>query len=282
MKAAVTGSKGQLGTDVVSALEKLNIEVAGADLPEVDITDSASVRAFFEKENPDFVIHLAAYTAVDRAESEKELCRKVNSEGTENIAIICGEKDIPLLYTSTDYVFGSDDDSFRETDSPAAPCNYYGLTKFEGENAIRKYCRKFFIVRISWVFGLNGKNFVYTVLRLAETRDSIDVVSDQIGSPTFTQDLAGLICEMIRTEKYGTYHATNEGICSWAEFAEEIIRLSGRNTVIKPIPTSEYKTDAARPLNSRLSKKSLDENGFRRLPHWKDALERFMIQAGIT
>ena len=282
MKAAVTGCKGQLGTDVVTALEKLNIEVAGADLPEVDITDSASVRAFLEKEKPDFVIHLAAYTAVDRAESEKDLCRMVNSAGTENIAVICGEKDIPLLYTSTDYVFGSDDDSFRETDSPVAPCNYYGQTKLEGEEAVRKYCRKHFIVRISWVFGLNGKNFVYTVLRLAETHDAIDVVSDQIGSPTFTQDLANLICEMVRSEKYGTYHATNEGVCSWAEFAEEIIRLSGRNTVIRPISTSEYKTDAVRPLNSRLSKKSLDEGGFSRLPHWKDALERFMIQAGIA
>lgn len=275
MKIIVTGSKGQLGSDLIPLLKGRGHETVGADLPEVDITDKAAVQSFIEKEKPDAVIHLAAMTAVDKAEEEKELCSLVNVTGTENIAEICGKMNIKMLYTSTDYVFGGEDEEFFETDSPVNPCNHYGLTKYLGEEAVRKNCERHFIVRISWVFGIHGKNFVYTMLRLAEGHDKITVVSDQIGSPTYTPDLSQLICEMIETEKFGTYHATNEGICSWAEFAEEIMRINGKSTHIIPITSEEYPTAAKRPHNSRLSKASLDENGFSRLPHWRDALIRF-------
>lgn len=275
MKIIVTGSKGQLGSDLIPLLMGRGHEVVGADLPEVDITDRANLQSFIEKEKPDAVIHLAAMTAVDKAEEEKELCSLVNVTGTENIAEICGKMNIKILYTSTDYVFGGEGDNFFETNSPVNPCNHYGLTKYQGEKAVGKFCPKHFIVRISWVFGIHGKNFIYTMLRLAESHDKITVVSDQIGSPTYTPDLSRLICEMIETEKFGTYHATNEGICSWAEFAEEIMNTFGKSTQIIPITSDKYPTAAKRPHNSRLSKSSLDESGFARLPHWKDALIRF-------
>lgn len=275
MKIIVTGSKGQLGSDLIPLLMGRGHEVVGADLPEVDITDRANLQSFIEKEKPDAVIHLAAMTAVDKAEEEKEFCSLVNVTGTENIAEICGKMNIKMLYTSTDYVFGGEGDNFFETDSPVNPCNHYGLTKYQGEEAVGKFCRKHFIVRISWVFGIHGKNFIYTMLRLAENHDKITVVSDQIGSPTYTPDLSQLICEMIETEKYGIYHATNEGICSWAEFAEGIMNTFGKSTQIIPITSDKYPTAAKRPHNSRLSKSSLDESGFARLPHWKDALIRF-------
>lgn len=279
MRIMVTGSSGQLGTDVVSLLKERGHEVIGADMPEFDITNEALVKNYIEDKNPEAIIHLAAYTAVDKAEEEKEICEAVNAKGTESIAKICGEKGIKLLYTCTDYVFGGDGEDFYETDSPLAPCNVYGKTKLQGEEAIRKYCDKYFIVRISWVFGVHGKNFVYTMLRLSETKEEINVVADQIGSPTFTPDLSKLIGDMIVTDKYGTYHATNEGICSWADFAKEIMLKSGRKMKINPIPTSDYPTPAKRPLNSRMSKKSLDEAGFERLPSWQNALERFLAEA---
>lgn len=276
MKILVTGSKGQLGTDVVSLLKSKGHTIISADLPEADITDKSGIQSLIEKEMPDAVIHLAAFTAVDKAESERELCGRINAEGTSYIAEICGKLGIKLLYTSTDYVFEGNGDNYSETDSPVNPCNYYGLSKLQGEEAIKKYCEKYFIVRISWVFGPNGKNFVYTMLRLAEAHDTISVVDDQIGSPTYTPDLSALISEMIVTDKYGVYHATNEGICSWAQFAQEIMKQSGKDTKIIPIKSAEYPTAAVRPLNSRLSKSSLDESGFSRLPDWKDALARFM------
>ena len=277
----VTGSGGQLGTDVVSELQRRGAEVIGADLPGTDITDFDAVGALIEREKPCAVIHLAAYTAVDKAESEKELCRKINESATENLARICGEKGIKLLYTSTDYVFGGSGESFYETDDEKAPLNIYGETKLGGERAVEELCEKHFIVRISWVFGKNGKNFVYTMLRLGDERDEISVVCDQIGSPTYTADLAPLLCDMIESEKYGTYHATNEGVCSFAEFAAEIMRLSGKKAKILPISTEEYPAPAKRPHNSRLSKKSLDENGFARLPSWQDALRRFLDEAEL-
>lgn len=278
MKILVTGSSGQLGTDVVALLKERGHTVIPADLPEFDITDKECVENFIEKNSPDALIHLAAYTAVDKAESEKEICRRVNAQGTENIAKVCGEKGIKMLYTSTDYVFGGDGENFFETDAPVNPCNVYGETKLAGEEAVKKYCNEYFIVRISWVFGIHGKNFVYTMLKLSETKDELNVVADQVGSPTFTPDLSRLIGDMIVTSKYGTYHATNEGICSWAEFALEIMKQNGRQTKINPIPTANYPTPAKRPLNSRMSKASLDEAGFERLPHWKDALKRFSEQ----
>ncbi len=276
MKIIVTGSKGQLGTDIVSELLKNGIEPIGADLPELDITDSDAVESFISQSGADAVIHCAAFTNVDVAETEKELCRRVNVDGTLNIARSCTLHGIKMLYVSTDYVFSGEGDMPFETDSSAMPCNYYGETKLAGEKAVVENCEKYFIVRISWVFGENGKNFVKTMLRLSKERDEITVVNDQIGSPTYTKDLSKLLCRMIVTEKYGIYHATNEGFCSWAEYASKIMELSGAETKIIPVPGSEYKSVAKRPQNSRLSKRSLDDNGFDRLPHWQDALERFL------
>lgn len=278
MRIIVTGAKGQLGSDVAAQLEKRGHAVISADLPELDITDFSAVETFFEKEEPDAVIHCAAYTNVDGAETDREICKKINADGTENIAKMCKKYDAKLLYTSTDYVFdGKGTDAF-ETDAATAPCNYYGETKLMGENAVKEICKKHFIVRISWVFGKNGKNFVKTMLRLSKEREEITVVCDQIGSPTYTPDLAKLFCEMIETEKYGIYHATNENFCSWAEFAAETMRLSGANAKIIPIPSSEYKTVAVRPQNSKMSKASLDYAGFSRLPEWQNALERFISE----
>lgn len=276
MKIIVTGSKGQLGTDVIAELGKNGIETIGTDLPELDITDAVAVESFIAASNADAVIHCAAFTNVDLAEAEKETCKKINADGTLNIALSCAKHGMKLLYLSTDYVFGGDGDTPFETNSITSPCNYYGATKLAGENAVIENCDKHFIVRISWVFGENGKNFVKTMLRLAETKDEITVVCDQVGSPTYTKDLSALLCEMIQSNKYGVYHATNEGFCSWAEFAAEIMKLSGAKTKIIPIASSEYKSAAVRPANSRLSKKSLDENGFERLPHWQDALKRYL------
>lgn len=277
MRVLVTGSKGQLGTDVCLELQKHGHTVIEADLPETDILVSQSIRTLFEKTNPEAVIHLAAYTAVDKAESEKEFCYRLNVVGTDNVVKLCKQYGIPMLYTSTDYVFGNNGSEYIETDAKPCPKCVYGLTKHLGELEVIKQLDKYFVVRISWVFGPSGKNFVYTMLKLAETRDTISVVDDQIGSPTYTPDLSNLICNMITTKKYGIYHATNEGICSWADFAEEIMNLSGSKTKIKRIPSTEYPSPATRPLNSRLSKQSLDSNGFSRLPEWKDALKRFLF-----
>ncbi len=276
MKIIVTGANGQLGSDVVAEFEKNGHTVVPADIAQLDITDFSAVEDFFENKKPEAVIHCAAYTNVDGAETEKEICKKINADGTENIARMCQKHGAKLLYTSTDYVFDGKGTSEFETDSETSPCNYYGETKLMGENLIKEICDKYFIVRISWVFGKNGKNFVKTMLRLSQERDELTVVCDQIGSPSYTPDLAKLFRQMIETEKYGTYHATNENFCSWAEFASEIIRISGAKSKITPVSSAEYKTVAVRPLNSRMSKKSLDNAGFSRLPDWKNALERFI------
>ncbi len=276
MKIIVTGASGQLGSDVVAELESNGHTVVPADIAQLDITDLSAVESFFEIVKPEAVIHCAAYTNVDGAETEKELCKRINADGTENIAKMCRKHGAKLLYTSTDYVFDGKGTAEFETDSETSPCNYYGETKLMGENLIKKICDKYFIVRISWVFGKNGKNFVKTMLRLSQERDELTVVCDQIGSPTYTPDLAKLFCQMIETEKYGIYHATNENFCSWAEFASEIMKVSGTKTKIIPILSNEYKTVAVRPLNSRMSKKSLDNAGFSRLPDWQNALERFI------
>ena len=276
MKIIVTGSRGQLGSDVTAQLKTEGIEVIEASLPEIDITDSKAVENLVAESRADGVIHCAAYTNVDLAESEKELCRKINVDGTLNIARSCKNHDIPLLFTSTDYVFSGEGNTPFETDSEKAPCNFYGESKLGGENAVIENCDKYFILRISWVFGENGKNFVKTMLRLAETKSEINVVADQIGSPTYTKDLAVLICQMIKSDKYGVYHATNEGFCSWADFAEKIMEYSVLPVKINRISSDEYKSAAVRPLNSRLSKKSLDKAGFCRLPDWQDALKRFL------
>lgn len=277
MKIIVTGSNGQLGTDVAAELRTHGHEVIGADLPETDITDKSQIEKLIAGSNADAVIHCAAFTNVDLAETEKEICERINVDGTSNIAEACKNHGTKLLYISTDYVFSGEGEEPFETDAPKSPCNIYGKSKLDGENAVIRNCDKYFIVRISWVFGENGKNFVKTMLRLAKEKDSLTVVCDQVGSPTYTKDLSKLLCDMVETERYGIYHATNEGFCSWAEFASRIMELSGAETKIIPIPSSEYKTAATRPANSRLSKKSLDENGFERLPHWEDALGRYLL-----
>ena len=276
MRIIVTGAKGQLGSDVMQRLSEIGAEAIGADIDNLDITDEKAVDLFFKESHADGVIHCAAYTNVDLAESQKEICRKINADGTRNIAAACEKYGMKLLYLSTDYVFDGRGSEPFETDSPKAPCNFYGETKLEGETEAARLCKRLFIVRISWVFGENGKNFVKTMLRLAAERSEISVVCDQTGSPTYTKDLAVLLCEMISGCKYGVYHATNEGVCSWAEFADKIMELSKSETKIIPIPSSQYKSAAVRPANSRLSKSSLDRNGFSRLPHWEDALQRFL------
>ncbi|MCR5150971.1 MAG: dTDP-4-dehydrorhamnose reductase [Clostridiales bacterium] len=276
MKIVVTGSKGQLGSDVVEFLLKNNIECIGADLPDIDITDEKEISEFLFREKPDAVMHFAAFTDVDAAEENRDECKKINCDGTLYIAKACEKINAALLYTSTDYVFDNSGENFSGIDSPVNPVNYYGLTKYQGEEIIRKNCSKYFIVRISWVFGENGKNFIKTMLRLSEEKDSISVVDDQIGSPTYTKDLAPLLCSMVFSDKYGVYHATNEGVCSWAQLAKYVFDVAGKNTTVTPIKTAEYPSRAQRPLNSRLSKSSLDSAGFDRLPSWQDAVRRFL------
>lgn len=278
MRILVTGVGGQLGHDVVKELKERKIDCLGADLQDFDITDYDAAHRFITEYLPDAVIHCSAYTAVDRAEDEPELCRRVNAQGTENIAKICKETDAKMVYISTDYVFPGTGEEFYEVDSPAEPKNVYGQTKLEGELAVRSILHKYFIVRISWVFGINGNNFIKTMLKLGKERNEINVVADQIGSPTYTADLAPLLCDMAATENYGTYHATNEGVCSWAEFAEEIFKIAKIECKVNHIKTEEYPTKAARPKNSRMSKTSLDAPGFKRLPLWQDAVRRFMIE----
>ncbi len=276
MKVLVTGVNGQLGFDVTKALQRRRIPCRGVSRQEFDITDFKAAEGFLKGYCPDAVVHCAAYTAVDRAEEETALCGAVNAGGTENIARICREIDAKLVYISTDYVFPGTGVQYYGTDDKAEPVNHYGATKLAGEEAVEKLLRKYFIVRISWVFGKNGNNFVKTMLRLGKDRGNVSVVDDQIGSPTYTVDVAELICDMLPTEKYGIYHATNDGICSWAEFAEEIFRQAGRSVVVKHIKSSEYPTRAKRPANSRLSKEKLVQAGFYKLPPWQDAVRRYI------
>ena len=272
----VTGAAGRLGTDVVAELKKRNIAHIGIDIDDLDITDDGAVFEYITQLNPKSVIHCAAYTAVDKAEDEPELCMNINADGTDNIANACSEIDAEMIYISTDYVFDGEGDVPYETDDHKAPISRYGISKLVGEAEVKEHLEKYYIVRISWVFGPLGQNFVKTILRLAQTRDELIVVNDQIGSPTYTPDLAVLLCDMALSGKYGIYHASNEGFCSWAEFATEIMRQSGTSCKIKPIPTEQYPTRATRPKNSRMSKKSLDDAGFNRLPTWQDALERYL------
>lgn len=276
MKVLVTGVRGQLGYDVVNELKKRNHEAVGVDINEMDITDSDSVERVITKEKPDAVIHCAAYTAVDAAEENKELCMRVNAEGTENIAKACKKIDAKMIYISTDYVFGGEGERPWEPEDERAPLNVYGLSKYEGELAVEKYLEKYFIVRIAWVFGVNGNNFIKTMLKLGKTKDEISVVNDQIGSPTYTYDLARLLVDMAESNKYGKYHATNEGLCTWYEFACEIFKQANIEVKVKPVTSDMFPSKAKRPHNSRMEKIKLDENGFTRLPDWKDALSRYL------
>ena len=278
MKVLVTGVKGQLGFDVMKRLAALNIEARGVDYTDCDLTDGPSVMALVRGEAPDAIIHCAAYTAVDRAETEPEQCAAVNGMGTLNLVRAALAVDAKLLYVSTDYVFSGEGDTPVDISAPYQPRNVYGLTKAQGEEAVRSLMNRSFIVRTSWVFGAHGDNFVKTMLRLGADHSEVSVVGDQIGSPTYTVDLARLLCDMVQTNRYGIYHATNEGYCSWASFAAEIMRQAGLRCTVRAIPTSEYPTLARRPANSRLSKVSLDQAGFARLPQWEDALSRSLAE----
>lgn len=276
MKVLVTGVKGQLGYDVMNELSKRSIEAVGVDVEEMDITDSAGVDRVIRQACPDAVIHCAAYTAVDAAEDNEELCRRVNAQGTQNIADVCKDLDISMVYISTDYVFDGEGVRPWEPDDERHPLNVYGQTKYEGELAVQNTLDKYFIVRIAWVFGVNGKNFIKAVLNKAKTTDTLTVVDDQFGSPTYTYDLARLLVDMVLTDKYGFYHATNEGICSWYEFACEIFRQAGVEVKVVPVSSAEYPAKAKRPTNSRMNKDKLEANGFQRLPSWQDALGRYL------
>ncbi len=281
MKVLVTGAKGQLGYDVINELTKRGHIAVGVDIDEMDITDPVSVERVITETAPDGVIHCAAYTAVDAAEDNVDLCRRVNAEGTVNIAKVCKALDCKLMYISTDYVFNGQGERPWEPDDEREPLNVYGQTKYEGELAVEKLA-KYFIVRIAWVFGVNGKNFIKTMLNLGRTRDTLTVVDDQVGSPTYTYDLARLLVDMIETEQYGRYHATNEGLCSWYEFACEIFKKAGLDVTVIPVSSDQYPAKAKRPMNSRMSKDKLDEKGFVRMPTWQDALERYLEAIGQT
>lgn len=291
MKAFVTGVGGQLGYDVVNELKKrgytaicsdiLDETVADCDYIRLDITDAGAVNKAISEVNPDVVIHCAAWTAVDAAEDEENLpkVRAINVDGTQNIANVCKQLDCKMIYISTDYVFnGQGTEPWQPDCKDYAPQNVYGQSKLDGELAVANTLDKYFIVRIAWVFGVNGKNFIKTMLNVGKTHDEVRVVCDQIGTPTYTFDLARLLVDMAETEKYGYYHATNEGgYISWYDFTVEIYKQAGMSTKVTPVTTVEYGlSKAARPFNSRLDKSKLIENGFTLLPTWQDALGRYL------
>ena len=299
MKVLVTGVGGQLGHDVMNELFKRGIEGVGSDISPVysgikdgsavvsmpyvslDITDQQAVKSVISEIRPDAVVHCAAWTAVDLAEDEenKEKVYAINAGGTKNIAEACRDTDCKMLYLSTDYVFdGQGTEPWQPDCKDYKPLNVYGQTKLEGELAVSSILEKYFIVRIAWVFGVNGKNFIKTMLNVGKNHDTVRVVNDQIGTPTYTYDLARLLVDMIETDRYGYYHATNEGgFISWYDFTCEIYRQAGYTTKVIPVSTVEYGlSKAARPFNSRLDKTKLTENGFNRLPDWKDALARYL------
>jgi len=280
MRVLVTGFNGQLGFDIIKRLERLGIECRGVDIQDFDLTRETDVMEYIRSYQPDIVVHCAAFTAVDRAEDEKELCYAVNVTGTENIARACREVEARLMYFSTDYVFNGEGEQAFEIDDQHGARSYYGLTKAMGETKVAEFVERHFIVRISWVFGINGSNFVKTMLRLGREKSEVSVVADQIGSPTYTRDLAVLVCDMLQTDKYGLYHATNEGYCSWFEFAVAIFEQAGLDCVVRPVTSEQYPTKAVRPKNSRLSKDSLDRAEFERLPAWRDALARYLVELG--
>ncbi len=285
MKYLITGGGGQLGFDVRRDLLHWDVsesDVAAPSSKELDITDARAVEKYIGIFQPNVIIHCAAYTNVDGAESDQEACRKVNVEGTRNLVRAAEKVDAKIIYISTDYVFDGESAEPYEIDAKTNPKSVYGQTKYEGEEIVREY-PKHFIVRIAWIFGINGRNFVKTMLRVANDRDEVAVVDDQIGSPTYTVDLAKFLVDLSKTEKYGIYHATNEGFCSWAEFTEEIYKNAGLDTKVKKVSTEEYielagKPQAKRPKFSKLSKDSIEQNGFERLPAWQDAVKRYIAE----
>lgn len=295
MKVFVTGVCGQLGYDCVKELDKRGYEAVASDIKEsdspdyvrLDITDGQAVSKAVEEIKPDVIIHCAAWTAVDAAEDEenRKTVDAINHIGTKNLALAAKAVGAKLIYISTDYVFdGQGEEPWKPDDKNYAPLNVYGASKLAGELAVAETLEKFFIVRIAWVFGFNGKNFIKTMINVGKTHDTVRVVSDQIGTPTYTLDLARLLVDMAETDKYGYYHATNEGgYISWYDFTKEIYRQAGMDTKVIPVTTAEYGlSKAARPYNSRLDKSKLNESGFEPLPDWKDALHRYLLEAKLT
>ena len=281
MKIVVTGVNGQLGYDVVRELKFRGYQdILGIDIEDLDITNEIHVVEFFKKNIPTVIIHCAAYTAVDKAEDNKDICIDVNVGGTRNLVEQARKYDAKFVYISTDYVFDGDKQSPYEINDSPSPQSVYGESKYLGEIETLKH-EKHFIVRISWVFGKNGLNFVKTMLRLGQEKEFLNVVNDQFGSPTYTYDLSRLLVDFIETDKYGIYHGTNEETCTWFEFTKEIFKVASINIPVNPILTSDYPTKAKRPKNSVLSKSSLDINGFKRLPNWKDALQRYLKEIEV-
>ena len=278
MKVLVTGAAGQLGREVCMALRRRGDAVVACDLKDFDLTDEEAVLAAVRKADPSAIVHCAAYTAVDRAETEPALCCRVNGMGTLNIVRAALAVGARLVYVSTDYVLPGAGDQPQPVNAAYGPLNVYGQSKQQGEEAVRSLMTRYFIVRTSWLFSATGDNFVKTMLKLGAERSEVKVVNDQIGSPTGAEDLAALLAQMVHSNRYGIYHATNEGFCSWAEFAGEIMRQGGRHCRVKPISSAEWPSAAHRPLNSRLSKDALDAAGFDRLPPWQDALARVIAQ----
>ena len=276
----VTGSTGQLGSDVVKELLKRGYYTLSPNRSELNLCSEDNIRNYILNSNCEAIVHCAAYTQVDKAEDEKDLCIKINATATKHIAKCAKILDIPMIYISTDYVFdGTKDGKYTENDE-TNPINIYGESKLAGEKYVQEILDKYYIVRTSWVFNINGKNFIETMLRLSKANNQLSIVNDQIGSPTYTKDLSRLLVDMLETSKYGLYHATNEGYCSWYEFANTIFKLANINIDIKAINSNEYASRAKRPLNSKLSKDKLIEYGFKPLPHWEDALKDYLIRRG--
>ena len=276
MKFFITGVNGQLGYDVKRELsERGYTDILAPTRVDLDITNEDAVKKMIREYRPSVIFHCAAYTAVDKAEEEQEKCYQVNVLGTKYLTEAAKEVGAKIIYISTDYVFDGTKEGFYQVEDKVNPVNYYGKTKYLGENFVSKY-ENHIIVRISWVFGINGKNFIRTMLNLAESHKELNVVCDQIGSPTYTKDLAGLLVNMFLSNVKGLYHVTNEGYCSWYEFAEFIFKESRKKVKVHPMLTKDYKTIAKRPLNSKLSKESLDDIGMKRLPEWQDAVKRYI------
>lgn len=281
MRIIVTGVKGQLGYDVVRELKSRGYEdVIGIDIDDLDITNQIAVNNYMNFHIPNVIIHCAAYTAVDKAEENQQLCFNVNVIGTRNLVQQAAIFDAKFVYISTDYVFNGNKVGEYQIDDIPDPISVYGKSKYLGEIETRKYY-KHFIVRISWVFGKNGQNFIKTMLKLGNEKEFLNIVCDQIGSPTYTFDLSRLLVDFIETDKYGTYHATNEDQCSWFDLTKEIFKLTKNDIPVYPIKTEQYQTKASRPMNSLMSKSSLDANGFIRLPKWQDALKRYLKEIEV-
>ncbi len=280
MKYLITGYKGQLGYDLTRELDSRNEkEYMAVDIDQMDITNRDQVMSIVTEYNPDVIIHCAAWTAVDKAEDMKDLVEKVNVEGTKNMVDASIEVDAKIIYMSTDYVFDGSKDGYYTEEDQVNPKSVYGLTKFQGEEEVRRN-PKHFITRISWVFGINGNNFIKTMLKLSDNHDELNVVSDQIGSPTYTVDLSKTLIDMAHSEKFGTYHVNNDGYCSWAEFADYIFKSNSKDVKVNAVSTEEYleitgTKQAYRPRNSKLSKEKLRDAGFNMLPSWQDATDRY-------